>query len=140
MSDRILAVDIGEKRCGLAISDTKCCVATPVDIVTLSEATNASGAFAEVIDNFEPALLLFGLPKTLSGKEGRQAFRIKSIAGQIARAASIPYEFCDERLSTREAKRAMAEMGYDSKKMRGKVDAIAACLFLQMWLDLKGRV
>lgn len=132
---RTLAIDIGEKRCGLAISDPRGRVATPLDMVTLSEAVNNTGTFARILDDWQPDLLLCGLPKSLSGKEETQARRIRAIAGQIAKSCSIRCCFIDERMSSLEAREALREMGYDSKAMKGKVDMLAASLFLQAWLD-----
>ena len=130
-----MAIDIGEKRCGLAISDPQCKVATPLDVVTLSEAVNNTGAFARAIEDWEPELLVCGLPKSLSGEEGAQARRIRAIAGQISRSCGIAHEFADERLSSAEAREALRDMGYDGKQMKGKVDMLAASLFLQSWID-----
>lgn len=136
---RILAIDIGEKRCGLAMSDPGERIATPLDVVPLSDAVNNTGAFARALEDWEPELLLFGLPKSLDGHEGKQASRIRAIAGQITKACGIEGAFIDERLSSREAHTALHEMGYDSKSMKGKVDMIAASFFLQTFIDSKRR-
>ena len=132
---RYLAIDIGEKRCGLAISDTRGSIATPLDIVPLADVVNCTGAFAEILEDYEPGLIVCGLPISLSGKEGKQAHRIRTIAGQISRTSGIDHVFTDERYSSTEAKEALREMGYDDKRMKGKVDMIAASIFLQAWLD-----
>lgn len=130
-----MAIDIGEKRCGLAISDPRGSVATPLDVVTLSEAVNCTGAFARAIEDWEPDLIVCGLPKSLSGEEAAQARRIRAVAGQISKACGVECTFADERLSSAEARGALRDMGYDSKQMKGKVDMLAASLFLQTWLD-----
>ena len=82
-------------------------------------------------------MLLSGLPYTLSGEEGPQAARIREVAGKIAKAASLPVEFTDERLSSQEAKRSLRESGMSERDMRGKIDMIAASVFLQAWLDAR---
>jgi putative Holliday junction resolvase len=92
-------------------------------------------SFKRLIQDWEPDLLVSGLPYTMSGKEGPQAARIRSAATKIANACDLPLEFVDERLSSQEAKRILREKGYAEKEMRGKVDMIAASLFLQVWLD-----
>ena len=90
------------------------------------------------MDDWEPELLLFGLPLSLSGAQGPQAARVRTQAQRIAASAGLPAEFADERLSSSEAKRSLREKGLTEKEMRGKVDMIAASLFLQAWLDGKG--
>ena len=80
-------------------------------------------------------MILSGLPYTLAGEEGPQAESIRAVAGAIAKRAGLPLEFADERLSSSEAKRSLREKGFSEKEMRGKVDMIAASLFLQSWLD-----
>ena len=81
--------------------------------------------------------MLSGLPLTLSGEQGPQAKRIQEQARIIARSCDLPLEFCDERLSSTEAKRALREQGMNEKAMRGKVDSVAASIFLQAWLDAR---
>ena len=88
-----------------------------------------------VLEDWEPELLLCGLPKTLSGGEGPQAQRVRQFANDVSVKTGIPLEFADERLSSAEAKRSLREKGLSEKAMRGKVDMIAASLFLQAWLD-----
>jgi putative Holliday junction resolvase len=79
--------------------------------------------------------LLCGLPFTLAGEEGPQAARIREFADTVSKTTGIPVEFADERLSSSQAKRSLREKGLSEKAMRGKVDMIAASLFLQAWLD-----
>ena len=85
----------------------------------------------------EPELILSGLPYTLSGEEGPQAGRIRGVAASIGKAAGLPVEFTDERLSSQEAKRSLRESGMSERDMRGKIDMIAASVFLQAWLDAR---
>lgn len=131
----MLALDIGEKRTGVAVSDPQMRVATPVCVLPSQEVEQCARTFREVLDDWEPGLLLCGLPRTLSGEEGPQAKRIRLAAAQISKSCGIECAFCDERLSSREAKQSLRDMGYDERKMRGKVDMVAASLFLQSWLD-----
>ena len=86
---------------------------------------------------WEPELILSGLPYTLSGEEGPQAGRIRGVAANIGKAAGLPVEFTDERLSSQEAKRSLRESGMSERDMRGKIDMIAASVFLQAWLDAR---
>lgn len=134
---RVMALDIGEVRCGIAISDPALRVASPVCVLPTAEVVGNAASFRRVVQDWEPDLLVSGLPLTLSGEEGPQAARIKEQANAIARTLALPLEFCDERLSSTEAKRALREAGMNEKSMRGKVDSVAASIFLQSWLDTR---
>ena len=84
-------------------------------------------------------MLVCGRPETLAGEDGPQAQRVVEAAEKIARATGLPLEFIDERLSSREAKRILREQGLSEREMRGKVDSVAASLFLQTWLDVRNK-
>lgn len=130
-----MALDIGEVRCGIAISDPCARVASPVCVLPTAEVVANATPFRRVVEDWEPELLLSGLPLSLNGEEGPQAKRIKEQAGKIAQTLGLPLEFTDERLSSTEAKRVLREQGHHEKSMRGKVDMVAASIFLQSWLD-----
>lgn len=132
-----MALDIGEVRCGIAISDPAMRVASPVCVLPTAEVVANAASFRRIIEDWEPEVLLSGLPLTLSGEQGPQARRIQEQARIIAEALDLPLEFCDERLSSTEAKRALREQGMNEKAMRGKVDSVAASIFLQAWLDAR---
>ena len=132
---RVMALDIGDVRVGIAVSDPAGRVASPVCVLPASEVRSNARSFRAVIGDWEPELLLCGLPCTLSGEEGPQAAHVREIACAVAESCGIPLEFADERLSSAEAKRSLRESGMRERDMRGKVDMIAASLFLQAWLD-----
>ena len=134
---RIMALDIGEKRIGIAVCDPGERVASPVCVMPTADVQAHARTFRQLIEEWEPELLLCGLPYTLAGEEGPQAARIRDVAAQIAKACNLPVEFADERFSSAEAKRSLREKGLSEKAMRGKVDMIAASLFLQAWLDAR---
>lgn len=134
---RILALDIGEVRVGVAVCDPGERVASPVCVLPAAEVLACAKSFRRVLEDWEPELLLCGLPYTLSGEEGPQAQRIRAAADAISAVCGIPHEFADERLSSSEAKRSLREKGLNEKQMRGKVDMIAASMFLQAWLDAR---
>ncbi len=134
---RIMALDIGEKRIGVAVSDPGERVASPIAVLPAAEVLQKAPSFRRLLEDWEPELLVCGLPMTLAGEEGPQAQRIREQAQRIAQAAELPVEFSDERLSSREAKRSLREKGLSEREMRGKVDMIAACVFLQAWLDAR---
>ena len=132
---RVLALDIGEVRVGVAVSDPAGRVASPVCVLPSAEVLAHAASFRRVLEDWEPDLLVCGLPRTLAGEEGPQAARIREQAQRIASTCGIPLEFADERLSSAEAKRILRSQGLSERAMRGKVDMVAASLFLQSWLD-----
>lgn len=130
-----LALDIGDARIGVAVSDRTGTVASPVKVLPAAEVLGLSRSFRAIIADHEPDVLVVGRPRTLAGEDGPQAERVMEAGRDLARALGLPVEFADERLSSAEAKRILREQGLTERKMRGKVDMLAASLFLQAWLD-----
>ena len=132
---RILAIDVGEKRCGVAVSDADAKIALPLRVVSTEEIMHKAPAFQRILEDYEPELLVCGLPVSLDGKEHQQALRIRSLATQIAEDTGLSLVFVDERYSSDEARRILRESGHDERSMRGKIDAVAASLMLQAYLE-----
>lgn len=137
---RALALDIGEVRIGIAASDASGSVASPVKVLPAAEVLGNARTFRRILEDYEPDILVCGRPKTLAGEDGPQAERVMAQARQIAESCGLPLEFADERLSSQEAKRILREEGHSERSMRGKVDMVAASLFLQSWLDARGEM
>jgi putative Holliday junction resolvase len=137
---RILALDIGEVRTGIAVSDAQAKVASPVRVLPTADLLANAPTFRAIIEDFAPGLLICGLPLSLDGEHNQQAQKIQQLAQQIAQSSGLPLVFQDERFSSREAKRILRETGQSERDMRGKVDMIAASLFLQAYLDEHARV
>ena len=134
---RVLALDIGEVRVGIAVSDATGRVASPVKVLPAAEVLGHARTFQRILEDYEPDMLVCGRPQTLAGEDGPQAERLMAQARLIAQACGLPLEFADERLSSAEAKRILREEGLRERDMRGKVDMVAASLFLQAWLDAR---
>ncbi len=130
-----LALDIGQVRIGIAVSDRSGRVALPVKVLPAIEVTSMARSFRQIVEDYEPDIIVCGRPQTMAGEDGPQAERVISVGRQIADALDLPLVFADERLSSREAKRILRENGLSERKMRGKVDMVAASLILQAWLD-----
>ena len=135
---RALALDIGEVRIGIAASDASGRIASPVKVLPAAEVLGISRTFRRILEDYEPEVLVCGRPQPMGGEDGPQAERIMAQARQVADACDLPLEFADERLSSSEAKRILRAQGLKEKQMRGKIDMIAASLFLQAWLDSHG--
>ncbi len=130
-----MALDIGEKRVGIAISDARESVATPLSVESANDILQCTPRFRNILERWEVEKLIVGLPKSLSGVEGPQASRIRDAAEAISKACDLEVEFVDERLSSKEAKIYMRECGMSEKDMHGKIDMVAAQIFLQSYLD-----
>jgi putative Holliday junction resolvase len=134
---RVLGLDIGEKRIGVAISDPAERVATPLDVVDTQESLRDGGRIARIVAEYEVEEVVVGLPLSLDGEEGPQARRVRGLATRLARFLPVTVQFADERFSSVEAKRRMRESGVDERHQRGSVDMVAASLFLQGYLDAR---
>lgn len=130
-----MALDIGQVRCGIAICDPRGSVASPLTVLPTKDLMENSQEFKKLLEDWEPELFLCGMPYSLNGKPGSQAQDVVSVATTISKNTGIDCEFFDERLSSNQAKRILREKGMSEKDMRGKVDMIAASIFLQTWLD-----
>ena len=130
-----MALDIGDARIGIAVSDRSGAVAMPVKVLPAAEVVGMAASFRRVIEDHEPEVLVCGLPRTLAGEEGPQAARVRAVGQELSEKTGLPLEFVDERLSSRDAKRILREQGLSERAMRGKVDMVSASLFLQVWLD-----
>lgn len=132
---RLIGLDIGERRIGVAVSDPSGRVATPLKVLDARELARDPSALRRMVADYEPAAFVVGLPLTLAGEEGPQAAAVKSTARILLGPFGLPVHYHDERLSSAQAERAMAEAGADSRSRRGSVDMVAAALLLQSFLD-----
>ena len=132
-----LALDIGDARVGVASGSTRTGIAMPVCVLPSREVLENAASFRRIVEDHEPDVLIVGRPLTMQGEPGPQAAKLEQIGRALAQRLSLPVEFVDERLSSSEAKRILREQGLNEKQMRGKVDSVAASLFLQVWLDMK---
>ena len=122
---------------GVASGGTRTGIAMPVCVLPSREVLENAASFRRIVEDHEPDVLIVGRPLTMQGELGPQAAKLEQIGRALAQRLSLPVEFVDERLSSSEAKRILREQGLNEKQMRGKVDSVAASLFLQVWLDMK---
>lgn len=134
-----LALDLGDVRTGIAVSDLTGRVASPVSVLPSQEVDSLSRSFRQIVDDYMPDVLVCGMPLTMAGEAGPQAEHIRKRAEELASKLDLPLYFMDERLSSTEAKRILRNQGLNEKQMRGKVDMISASIFLQAWLDTHER-
>ncbi len=131
---RIVAIDLGERRIGVAAADDRTRIALPVRTVEVKGETAAE--IARIATEERAEELVIGLPLSLSGAEGPQAQLVREAVARLETLTTIPVRLHDERFTTTEAVRAIEGTG-GKKKQRGtdNRDAIAACILLQSYLD-----
>ena len=134
---RVLALDLGSKRIGVAVSDDAGTVATPVATLERHPDTpRLHREIAELVREWEAGMVLLGLPVALDGSLGPAATNVLAERDQLAAVVGVPVEVHDERLTTRIADKALQERGdLDSRARRKLVDQVAAAVILQDWLD-----
>ena len=130
-----MALDLGEKRIGLAISDPTRTIAAPHSILSRRSRTGDFAHFARLIAELQITQIVLGLPLTLGGDEGQRAAWVRDYAAELADNIAIPIFFQDESLTTVEATAALHAQGRRGKKVKERVDAVAAALILQAYLD-----
>ena len=136
---RILALDFGERRIGVALSDPLGMLASP--LTTIERATpdtdSAIGAVLSLAEEHEAAEILVGIPYLMSGRIGAQARITLDFAQALAERTHIPVTHIDERLSSVQADRMLAQSGASAARDKGRTDAAAAAVILQAYLDAK---
>jgi len=132
---RVLGLDIGEKRVGVALSDSSGRVATPLTVIDSKAAQKNGAELVRIVADYEIDHIVVGLPLTMEGEQGPQARRVLSLSRRITERLGLPVVYVDERLSSAEAVRRMRDSGETEREMRGSVDMVAAALFLQTHLD-----
>ena len=132
---RVMALDLGEKRIGIAVSDPTRTIAAPHSILSRRSRAGDFAYFAQLITELQITQLVLGLPITLGGAEGQRAAWVRDYAADLAAHVAIPIAFQDESLTTVEATAALHAQGRRGRKVRQRVDAVAAALILQAYLD-----
>ena len=136
-SGRILALDVGEKRTGVALSDPLRMVARPLLVIQRASKAEDFGAIGRLVVEHQVKLVVCGYPLSMDGSEGPQGRRIRRYAEQLAEALAVPVELWDESYSTVEAESIMqvSRKRMTSRERRQWVDAVAAAVILQSYLD-----
>lgn len=132
---RVLGIDYGSKRVGWSVSDWDGVTAFPGGLITWKKEDELLREITKLVEDKEAQQVVVGLPLALSGEEGIAARNVLAFAKRLRAALSVPVETFDERLSTARAQRAMVDADVSRAKRAKRVDAVAAALFLQTWLD-----
>jgi putative Holliday junction resolvase len=132
---RILALDVGKRRIGLAVSDPLGLTAQGLETLERTRKREDFAALARIASDWEVSTILVGYPVNMSGEEGRQAEGIRQFAEELSARTGIPTRLWDERLTTVEAGRVLRQSGISIEKRARAVDRLSAVLLLQNYLD-----
>ncbi|MBQ9735997.1 MAG: Holliday junction resolvase RuvX [Clostridia bacterium] len=132
---RILGVDYGDVRTGLAVSDPSGFLASGIGTIRPGGMRNTAIAVAEEAKKQSAVLIVIGLPKNMDGSEGFRAQAVRAFAALLSEYTEIPYEFYDERLSTAAAHQILNLTETGGKKRKSVIDTLSAQIILQNYLD-----
>lgn len=132
---RVLGLDVGERRIGVALSDALGLTAQPLSVLERQAAAETVEAICALVQRHQAGLVVVGLPLTLRGEQGIQAQRVASFVQALRRQLPVPVRLVDERLTTVQGERALREAGAPARRRKQVIDRVAAQLILQHFLD-----
>jgi len=135
---RILALDHGSKRIGVALSDELKMIAQPLEFIPAQPFDNLVGRLRELLDEKDVELILVGMPRNLDGSYGTASVVVEEFVDALKCEIPVPIQTWDERLTSAQANRSLVEANVARQKRKQKVDAMAAALLLQSYLDRLG--
>ena len=134
---RYLGIDLGRARIGLALADDVLRTARPLETLQRRGEAAELARLRQVVEAWEVSRLVVGLPLNMDGTEGGSARLARTFAARLGEALALPVELYDERLSTFEAESRLRERGLSAREQRSVVDAEAAAVILQGWLEAR---
>ena len=132
---RLIGLDVGEARIGVAVSDPSGILASARTVLARRPEQAALQAIGRLVEEEEAEAIIVGLPRSLSGELHGQAALVQEFAEALGAQVAVPIHFWDERLSTVAAEREMRASGAKRDKRRAMIDAVAAAIILQSYLD-----
>ncbi len=132
---RIMALDVGEKRVGVAVSDPLGITAQPLSVLKREDFEKLMQTLRELIDEFGVGKMVVGVPYNMRGEKGRSAGKIMEFIELMKKNIDIEVDLMDERFSTAFSERAMLEADARRKKRKENIDKVAAAVILQGYLD-----
>ena len=132
---RILAIDHGTVRMGLAISDDLGMIAQPLEFIPAEPFTNFVERLKELIRDKEVELILLGMPRIMDGSYGPAALKVQEFAAVLKDKIAVPIQTWDERLTSAQANRLLIQADMRRDKRKQRVDGAAAAILLQSYLD-----
>ena len=138
LKGRILALDLGEKRIGVAVSDPTRTIAQSLTVIMRQSRPQDYAHIAQLIATHQANLLLIGLPVPLNGLEGSKAAWVRDYTAELQQHIPIPVQFWDESLTTVKAYDSLRQRGKRARQAKDRIDAVAAAFILQSYLDAQG--
>ncbi|WP_420631835.1 Holliday junction resolvase RuvX [Candidatus Leptofilum sp.] len=132
---RVMALDLGSKRIGVAISDPTRTIAKSYGVVKRKSREEDFARYQQILAEQQVTLLLVGLPTTSEGEDSDTAVWIRNYIAEFSQQCAVPVEFWDESFTTVQAEESLRLRGKRGKKARQQVDAVAAAFILQSYLD-----
>ena len=132
---RILAIDHGTKRMGIAISDELGMIAQPLEFIPAEPLADFLARLKEILGEKQVELILVGMPRNMNGSYGPAALKVQEFVAMLKDAVTIPIQTLDERLTSVQAHRFLSEAEVSGRQRKGKVDKSAAAILLQGYLD-----
>jgi len=135
---RILAVDYGERRTGLAVSDELGITAQGLDTMIMDSEEHIPQAIADVAEQYGAGIILFGLPLNMNGTESEKSMKVREVAQCVGEMTGCEVEFLDERMTSLRAGQIMRDMGRKTKNGKHIIDRLSATILLQDYLQARG--
>lgn len=136
---RVLAIDYGDARTGIAISDISGTIVGQTEVIHCRNAEKTAAKIAEIVKKTCTERLVMGFPKNMDGSEGPRAELYRRFAALVERVTQMPVVLWDERRTTVEAHQILSDCNYHGKKRKNTVDAVAASLILEGYLSFLSR-
>jgi len=132
---RILAIDHGTKRMGIAISDELGVIAQPLEFIPAEPFMDFLARLNEILKEKQVELILVGMPRNMNGSYGPKALKVQEFVAMLKDAVTIPIQTPDERLTSVQAHRFLTDAEVSGRERKAKVDKSAAAVLLQSYLD-----
>jgi putative Holliday junction resolvase len=132
---RILAIDHGTKRMGIALSDELKMLAQPIEFIPAEPFSQFLTRLKKLLHEKEVELILVGMPRNMNGSYGPAALKVEDFVAALKNAITVPIKLWDERLTSAQANRFLIEGNVRREKRKEKVDKMAAAILLQSYLD-----
>ena len=131
---RVMGIDYGDARVGVAVSDLLGITAQGVGTIKNKGLNGLVTDLKKLIDEYKPETVVIGLPRNMDGTEGFRADATYEFANRLKEACKVPVEYMDERLTTMGAARFLNTTNTRGKKRKDVIDTVSACLILESWL------
>ena len=136
---RIMGVDFGDARTGIAVSDLLCSLVVTTTVIHSRNMDKTITQICTMVKDSDVGEIVVGLPKNMDGSEGLRAELCRQFAQKVEEATGLPVKMWDERRTTVEAHNILSQHNYHGKKRKDTVDAVAASLILEGYLAFRGR-